>query len=519
MTRPRPSMADCLSSLANFIKIKNRLVDGYNNDPFCSAVRTALPVCKDYTEFEGLLFVQGRLVIPEAGKLRERLIADTHKDLGHPGLLKTVERLREIFFWPRMTHDAREFFLSQPAYQLEKMPAALAPFSVTSPVTPSSAHSIHSACPTTCQTVSKPPGLTPTNTCLSASPPLDQTSPPAPSTGPSRRLSGFGSSDPALTSSPSPCSTQSTPPYSSPPSTFNNRPQTPSLPRADQSPTNKALVHSTGLVSPVSSRPHQHHPTSDSSPARPSLALASNSSDQILSSNFDSPEPRNNLGSRATPPSVSSTPTLSPPATPSPHLIATPPPSPASPCEPRQLSSPPSSRTLSPPSCSLNSALTPSSPQSISSNILNIDCCLDRIRQLLGGKFAQFVAKQTQSTLRPSTNCTTQHFIPARQKFKQQAPSPHSVPPTLPTLSASPPPYTPPPVLKRPQQPHLHSVIPQTSPPFPQLFFFPYLVPCFPPFTFPPFFFFIGGKTVSPLPRCHTNITRHSFSPHSSSPT
>ena len=58
--------------------------------------RTFVPEFK--AEFEG-----------QQISFREELISSTHNLVGHLGYKKTYDRLAEMFFWPNMTTDIREY--------------------------------------------------------------------------------------------------------------------------------------------------------------------------------------------------------------------------------------------------------------------------------------------------------------------------------------------------------------------------------------------------------------------------
>jgi hypothetical protein len=87
--------------------LKKRILEGYTIDPFCKALQKVLPLREDCFEKEGLLFVDGRLLIPKTEDLRINLMKDAHERLGHLGYLKTVTELRRDFFWPGLSKGVR----------------------------------------------------------------------------------------------------------------------------------------------------------------------------------------------------------------------------------------------------------------------------------------------------------------------------------------------------------------------------------------------------------------------------
>jgi hypothetical protein len=104
------SLTELGSELSETLKAK--IVAGYAEDKFCLSVRKVLPLREDCAEVNGLLFIDGRLVIPNNTDLRRKLIEDAHIRLGHLGYLKTVVELRRDFFWPLMAKDTANFVQS-----------------------------------------------------------------------------------------------------------------------------------------------------------------------------------------------------------------------------------------------------------------------------------------------------------------------------------------------------------------------------------------------------------------------
>jgi hypothetical protein len=100
------------TGLSDSLKFKVR--EGYKTDPFCLAIREALPLRKDCLDVDRLLFIEGRLVIPATGELRHNLMNEAHNRLGHLGYLKTITD------WPRMAKQVAEFVESCPMCQRTK---------------------------------------------------------------------------------------------------------------------------------------------------------------------------------------------------------------------------------------------------------------------------------------------------------------------------------------------------------------------------------------------------------------
>ena len=104
----------CVAALSEFGSVlsdslKNRIITGYETDPWCKSVRKVLPLRDNCAEVDGLLILDGRLVIPNNPGLKKKLMEDAHIRLGHLGYLKTLTELRREFFWPLMAKEVEHF--------------------------------------------------------------------------------------------------------------------------------------------------------------------------------------------------------------------------------------------------------------------------------------------------------------------------------------------------------------------------------------------------------------------------
>ncbi|CAA0826204.1 Unknown protein, partial [Striga hermonthica] len=65
----------------------------------------------DHDMHEGLLLYHGRVVVPEAGSLREDIIRHFHdsKFGGYSGVLRTWMRIASTFYWPGLRGDVRDY--------------------------------------------------------------------------------------------------------------------------------------------------------------------------------------------------------------------------------------------------------------------------------------------------------------------------------------------------------------------------------------------------------------------------
>lgn len=105
----REDVASCEVRSVFEDKLKAEIQQGYKTDSFCTRLRYTLPLRQGTEERDGLMFIDDRLVIPTAGRIRRRLIEQTHKALGHLGVLKTLTQLRTEFFWPDMVKDFKQY--------------------------------------------------------------------------------------------------------------------------------------------------------------------------------------------------------------------------------------------------------------------------------------------------------------------------------------------------------------------------------------------------------------------------
>lgn len=101
------------------------MIEAYESDAFCIGLGKALPLREDCLEADGLLYVDGRLVIPASNSLRQGLLNNVHTRVGHLGHIKTVQELRRDFFWPKMCKDVEAFVLSCDVCQHTKAPTTV----------------------------------------------------------------------------------------------------------------------------------------------------------------------------------------------------------------------------------------------------------------------------------------------------------------------------------------------------------------------------------------------------------
>ena len=90
---------------------------------------------KTYTNNSSSKKIQWQLVVPKA--YRSRALAGCHDDVGHQGRVRTLNLLRERFFWPGMQTEAIQHVLKCTRCLRRKTPshvAPLQPIHVTQPL-------------------------------------------------------------------------------------------------------------------------------------------------------------------------------------------------------------------------------------------------------------------------------------------------------------------------------------------------------------------------------------------------
>jgi hypothetical protein len=122
-----PASVSCVAVLSEFRPaisetLRTKILAGYDLNPFCCSLKLTLPFCDDCLVCEDLIWINGCLLIPAVGGLRQRLMDKAHVFLGHLGYLKTITELCCDFFWPKMACDVNMFVLSCKTCQKTKAP-------------------------------------------------------------------------------------------------------------------------------------------------------------------------------------------------------------------------------------------------------------------------------------------------------------------------------------------------------------------------------------------------------------
>jgi hypothetical protein len=89
----------------------NTIRSGYASDPWCQRLARVAAGLPSVKEIDGLWFIGEHLVIPQIPQVRTRIFGLAHDALGHFGLRKSYEALRESFYWPRMRTHLENLYL------------------------------------------------------------------------------------------------------------------------------------------------------------------------------------------------------------------------------------------------------------------------------------------------------------------------------------------------------------------------------------------------------------------------
>ena len=75
-----------------------------------------------------------RIVVPENGEIKETIVRELHSTScsAHPGIQRTITRVRRSFFWKGMLGDIRQFIENCPVCQREKSDRTVAKGKLTS---------------------------------------------------------------------------------------------------------------------------------------------------------------------------------------------------------------------------------------------------------------------------------------------------------------------------------------------------------------------------------------------------
>ncbi|SGY32227.1 BQ5605_C002g01336 [Microbotryum silenes-dioicae] len=97
-----PDSVQAVSEMDVDTQLRGRLVEGYDSDPFCQQVKRNLDSSPGFSCVDGVLYFEGRMVVPAVPQLREDILHDAHDALGHFSPRKTFHQVSRTFFWPRL---------------------------------------------------------------------------------------------------------------------------------------------------------------------------------------------------------------------------------------------------------------------------------------------------------------------------------------------------------------------------------------------------------------------------------
>jgi hypothetical protein len=86
-------------------------------------LKKAENVAEEFEVKDGLPFYENRWVIPDDSVLRLRILNENHdsKVAGHCDQFKTIERLKQNFYWFKMDDDVRDYVRSCDTCQRDKV--------------------------------------------------------------------------------------------------------------------------------------------------------------------------------------------------------------------------------------------------------------------------------------------------------------------------------------------------------------------------------------------------------------
>jgi transposase InsO family protein len=103
------------SSLTLTDSLIHQIKAAYSLDPICNSLLshpTQLP--PHYRIDNGLLYCSSQLYIPSSDQIKAQLLTEAHDSAvgGHLGVVKTIDTLSRLYYWPRMSEDVREYIKS-----------------------------------------------------------------------------------------------------------------------------------------------------------------------------------------------------------------------------------------------------------------------------------------------------------------------------------------------------------------------------------------------------------------------
>lgn len=105
---PKQTLTLSISADKKFLAL---VLKGYEEDAWARTLISANPSMPNLRCQDGLWFLDDRLIVPNAGHLRETLFRLAHDNLGHFGFDKSYEALRHSYFWPRMRKDLESAYV------------------------------------------------------------------------------------------------------------------------------------------------------------------------------------------------------------------------------------------------------------------------------------------------------------------------------------------------------------------------------------------------------------------------
>ncbi|SGY12799.1 BQ5605_C011g06608 [Microbotryum silenes-dioicae] len=91
------------------LRRQRQVVEGYEADPFCQQVKRNLDLLPGFSCVDGVLYFEGRMVVPAVPQLWEDVLHNAHNALGHFGPRKTFQQVSRGFFWPGLRSSCEAY--------------------------------------------------------------------------------------------------------------------------------------------------------------------------------------------------------------------------------------------------------------------------------------------------------------------------------------------------------------------------------------------------------------------------
>jgi Integrase zinc binding domain len=85
--------------------------DAWIQEVFSKASYNGVAVPKEVLSKEGLLFIEGQLWLPDDIDIKREVCQMAHELSGHPGKQRTLDHIKEDYFWPGLAHFVQNYMV------------------------------------------------------------------------------------------------------------------------------------------------------------------------------------------------------------------------------------------------------------------------------------------------------------------------------------------------------------------------------------------------------------------------